>query len=158
MFQTQYHYDMYHIWRVWMLLLGGMTVAFAQKTEKDKFTDKEIATFIKVYQYELNNPFEPLVVMQKNIQKTRITESRLTEIMQAQALGYNAKITDSEKSEMEKLQKILEQEKLLHDKKLEQFILKQEITVNKYKEIKNFYTKNKSFQERVNQMVQKSEK
>jgi hypothetical protein len=121
--------------------------------EKEKYTKEELQTFIKIYKYTLDNPFEPLVSMQKNISKISITEARLTEIMQAQSTGYDPKLTEKETNEMTRMKKFIEEDKKNYDKKLEQYIVTQKITVEKYFEIKKQYHKDSKFQEKVNKLA-----
>jgi len=128
---------------------------FAQNTnkEKEKYTKEELQSFIKIYKYTLDNPFEPMISMQRNASKINISEARLTEIMQAQATGYDAKLSEKENQEMTRLQKLIEEDKKVYDKKLEQYITTQKLPLEKYQEIKKCYHKDSKFQEKVNKLI-----
>jgi len=138
---------------LYTLIFFGLQMAHAQSKEKDKYTKEELQAFIKIYKYTLDNPFEPLVSMQKNASKVSITEARLTEIMQAQATGYDPKLTEKENAEMLRLKQLIEEDKKNYDKKLEQYIISQKLSVEKYQEIKKQYHKDSKFQEKVNKLA-----
>ncbi|KOY85608.1 hypothetical protein AD998_05080 [bacterium 336/3] len=139
---------------IYTVIFCGFQVLQAQNTtkEKEKYTKEELQSFIKIYKYTLDNPFEPLVSMQKNASKISITEARLTEIMQAQSMGYDPKLTEKENGEMSRLKKFIEEDKMVYDKKLEQYIISQKLPLEKYQEIKKLYHKDSKFQEKVNKL------
>jgi hypothetical protein len=121
-----------------------------KEKEKEKFTKIELQTFLKVYKYTLDNPFNPLISMQKNSSKIKISEERLTEIMQAQFAGNEISLSEEENYEMSKLKKILEKDKETYDMQLERYIKNQNMKPAKYKEIENLYHNNTKFQDKIN--------
>ena len=141
---------------IYTLIFCSLQMVQAQNTvnkEKEKYTKEELQSFIKIYKYTLDNPFEPLISMQKNASKISISEARLTEIMQAQATGYDPKLTEQENADMIRLKKFIEEDKKVYDKKLEQYILNQKLSLEKYQEIKKQYHKDSKFQEKVNKLA-----
>lgn len=117
---------------------------------KDNFTKIELQTFLKVYKYTLDHPFDPLVSMKKNSSRIRLSEQRLTEIMQSQFAGNELKLSEGENYEMSKLQKLVEKDKELYDKQIERYIKNQNMKPARYKEIEALYQENTKFQSKVN--------
>ncbi|WP_310556139.1 hypothetical protein [Flavobacterium sp.] len=141
------------IFQTIILLFSLNTIS--QVKEKEKYSKAELKTFIKIYKHTLDFPFNTIVSMQQNALKIKISEQRLTEILQSQFAGNTIKLTDDESKEMGKLQKLMETDKEVYDKELEKYIISQKILPSKYKEIEKVYHKNNKFQKKVNKLYTK---
>jgi hypothetical protein len=119
------------------------------------FKDEELIKFYHLYQYELSNPFDLPTLMPRCVAKSKISEQRMTEIMQAQAMGKNPKLTESEKQEMEKIQKCLQIEKDKYDAEFVKKIKEKGLTQKRYEEIKSKFVQDKTLQQKTYQLVQK---
>jgi hypothetical protein len=139
------------VWFSFGITFGSL----AQSKEKQKYSKEELEAFSKIYKHTLDFPFDQITSMQKNASKIKISEERLSEILQAQFAGNSPQLTKEEILEMEQLKKLMETDKQNYDKEIEQYIATQKITVSKYLEIKKLYNKDNKFQEKVNKMSNK---
>jgi hypothetical protein len=136
------------------LILLLQFVSFAQKVKsKEKFTKTEIISFLKVYQYKIDHPFEPLQSAQDNASKIKISQERLTEIFQNQFASIDAKITKNEQEQLDVLKTLVENDKKVFDENLKVVILQNSLTEEKYNQIKSEYNNNESFQRRANKLL-----
>jgi hypothetical protein len=119
---------------------------------KEKYSKKELQSFVKIYKHTLDAPFDIIKSMQKNAPKIAINEARFSEILQAQFAGNTPKLTEIENKEMAKLQHLMELDKQDYDAKLQQYILAQGMPYSKYKEIEKQYHQNPKFQKKINKM------
>lgn len=119
------------------------------------FKDEELIKFYHLYQYELSNPFDLPTLIPRCVGKSKISEQRMTEIMQAQATGYNPKLSESEKQEMEKIQKCLQIEKDKYDAEFAKKIKEKGLSQKRYEEIKNKFVQDRALQQKTYQLVQK---
>ncbi|MCS6795496.1 MAG: hypothetical protein NZ516_06025 [Raineya sp.] len=119
------------------------------------FKDEELIKFYHLYQYELSNPFDLPALMPRCVAKSKISEQRMTEIMQAQFQGYNPKLSESEKQEMEKIQKCLQAEKEKYETEFAKKIKEKGLTQKRYEEIKQKFVQDRNLQQKTYQLVQK---
>jgi light-regulated signal transduction histidine kinase (bacteriophytochrome) len=124
----------------------------AQVKEKEEYSKKELQTFLKIYKHTLDAPFDPVISMQKNTSKIKITEERLTQILQAQFAGNTVSLTDEEIIEMDKLKQMMELDKQAYNKALEEYIISQKMAPSKYEEIEKLYHSNTKFQKKVTKL------
>lgn len=117
------------------------------------FKDEELRKFYHLYQYELSNPFDLPTLMPPCVVKSKITEQRMTEIMQAQAIGYDPKLSEIEKLEMDKIQKCLQKEKDKYDADFFERTKKAGLTPKRYETIKNAFVRDRNLQEKTYQLV-----
>lgn len=141
--------------KVTLLLLLFTSICFAQdvkKKKEEKFTKSEMLSFLKVYKYKLDHPFEPLESAQKNTSKIKISQERLNEIFQSQFGNNDAKVTKEEQKELDVLKTLVESDKKIFDDNLEMVVIENKLTVEKYKQIKFEYNNNDKFQKKVNKL------
>lgn len=119
------------------------------------FKDEELIKFYHLYQYELSNPLDLPILMPRCVAKSKISEQRMTEIMQAQATGYDPKLSESEKQEMQKIQKCLQIEKDKYDAEFVKKIKEKGLTPKRYEEIKKKFHADTALQQKTYRLVQK---
>lgn len=139
---------------VLLLVLVNSTSLFAQEksTINQKFSSEELQTFMKIYEYKLNHPFDIVAAMQKSVKKTSISEKRISEILQAQFAGNEIKLSDFEKKELETINLLMEKEKVEHEKEINKFIAETKMDTSKYLEIREEFDNDKDFQAVVNNL------
>ncbi len=128
----------------------GLSPCFSQN-----FKDEELRKFYHLYQYELSNPFDLPNLMPPCVAKSKISEQRMTEIMQAQAIGYDPKLSEVEKLEMDKIQKCLQKEKDKYDAEFLERTKKAGLTPKRYETIKQAFNRDRTLQEKTYQLVKK---
>jgi outer membrane protein OmpA-like peptidoglycan-associated protein len=141
--------------KVTLLLLLFSCICLAQEVKKkkeEKFTKTEMLSFLKVYKYKLDHPFEPLESAQNNASKIKINQERLNEIFQSQFGNNDAKVTKEEQKELDVLKILVENDKKIFDENLQSVIIENNLTVEKYKKIKFEYNNNDKFQRKVNKL------
>ncbi len=79
----------------------------------------------------------------------------MTEIMQAQAIGYDPKLSEDEKLEMDKIQKCLQKEKDKYDADFLERTKKAGLTPKRYETIKQAFNRDRALQEKTYQLVKK---
>ncbi len=120
--------------------------------KEEKFSKMEMRSFLKIYKYKLDHPFEPLESAQKNASKIKIKQERLDEIFQSQFGNNNANVTKEEQKELDILKILIENDKKIFDENLESVIVENNLTLEKYKKIKFEYNNNDKFQRKVNKL------
>lgn len=119
------------------------------------FKDEELIKFYHLYQYELSKPFDLPTLMPPCVAQSKISEQRMTEIMQAQAIGYDPKLSEAEKLEMDKIQKCLQKEKEKYDAEFTKKIKEKGLTAKRYEEIKKKFNSDTALQQKTYRLVQK---
>ena len=122
---------------------------------KEKYSKTELITFLKIYKYSLDHPFDLADSMKKNATKIKISEKRLTEILQAQFAGNFVKLTDAENNEMTSLKKLMEIDEEKYKSELKKYIIDNHIAYEKYKEIESLFNSNQKFQKKINKLNNK---
>ena len=143
------------------LLLGVMMYAtnfFSQEKQviDEAITASEVQTFIKIYEYKLNHPFEIAISMENASKKTTLSEERISEILQAQFAGNTIKLSEKEKTEFEKIQAFMATDKAKYDSYLNAFITENNMKPTRYKEIEDFFYNNKAFQNKIVSLYNKT--
>lgn len=132
---------------VWVLLLCNFSHLSAQT--KPKFTDEETKKFATIYRHFLDKPFDLEQSMRKGVAQIKISETRFTEIFQAQATSTNIALTDTEKREMNKLKVLMQADKDLYDKQANEYIQKQGLSLDRYNKMLSEFNNNKTFQQKI---------
>ncbi|MBF02475.1 MAG: hypothetical protein CMP76_04180 [Flavobacterium sp.] len=130
------------------------TVLYAQEksTLTTPISSDEVTTFIKVYEYKLNHPFDIATSLQKAVQQTTLSEERMTTLLTAQFNGNDIQLTTTEKEEFEKIKAIMEKDRMINQVALDSFITKNKMKLSRYEEIENYFHNNDSFQNKVAQL------
>lgn len=136
--------------RFYLILSGLVSIS---GLSAQNFKDEELVRFYHLYQYELNHPFDLPAFLPLCVSKSGISRERVAEIMQAQVMGYNPKLTEREKQELEKIQKCLEEQKEKHDAEFVDKIKKAGFTQKRYEEIKRQFVADRSLQEKTYHLV-----
>ena len=126
--------------------------------QKKNYPDAELLAFYKVYDYLLREPFNPLEAMQKLLPQTGFTEERMTEILQAEAIGRKVELSEQEKADRQKLQALLQKEKEKYDAEIEKMMQRENITSKKFGEIKKEFRRNPELQKKVYEIVKSQKK
>lgn len=134
-----------------LLLLVSFNL-IAQTKVKEKFSNKEITSFLIIYKHTLDFPFDMVSAMKKSAKEIQITEERLSEILQNQFAGNTIQLSDMEIKEMQKLQSLMNIEKQKYEVDVNKFIAAHNLSQEKYILIKKQYDTNIKFQKRANQM------
>ncbi len=133
-----------------LLFILSFHNSLCQTTPKKQiYSKRELISFLKIYKHTLDNPFDPLVSLNNNYKKSKLTEERLTEIFQAEFAGNPVTLSESEKVELQKLKEMVEIDKKNYDNKLDNYISENNLTKKKYYEIKKKYHEDSSFQKKV---------
>lgn len=122
---------------------------------KEKYSQKELQTFLKVYKHSIDKPFDIVKSMQNNASKINIPEARFSEILQAQFAGNTPSLTDIETKEMSKLKMMMEEDELVYTENLKKYTIAQGLIYSKYKEIEKQYNSDLKFQRKINKLNQK---
>ena len=122
---------------------------------KEKYSKTELVTFLKIYKHTLDHPFDIALSMQKNATKIKLSEERLSEILQAQFAGNSIKLTDAENNEMSSLKKLMEIDEEKYNNELKKYIVDNKITYEKYKKIETLFNSNQKFQKKINKLYNK---
>ena len=129
-----------------VILHSTFFYAQEKKSNEIQYSSDEVQTFITIYEYKLNHPFEIATSMQNSFKQTTISEERMTEILQAQFAGNEIKLSEKEKSELEKIKALMEVDKAKYDALLNTFILENKMKPNRFKEIEDALNNNIEFQ------------
>ncbi len=119
------------------------------------FKDEELIKFYYLYQDELSNPFDLPTFLPRCAAQSKISEQRMTEIMQAQATGYDPKLSENEKQEMQKIQKCLQIEKDKYDAEFVRKLKEKGLSPKRYEEIKKKFHSDTALQQKTYRLVQK---
>ena len=141
----------YHI-----LLLALCVCSSSMVFGQNKYSDQELQSFYKIYLHIANNPFETLQVMQSLLSKVNITEERMGEIMEADAMGKIITISEQEKKSLEDIRKLLLKEKEKYDAQIVEMIKKEKLSLKKYEEIKAAFLKDRQLQQRAQNLFEKN--
>lgn len=138
-----------------LFLLSASLTAFGQNT---KFSDAELLSFYKVYDYILSHPFNPLEAMQKLLPQTCFSEERMTEILQAEALGRKVELSEKEKTDREKLKQLIQKEKEKYDTEIAAMMQREKISQKKFDEIKKAFHQDTKLQQKVYELAKNNKK
>ncbi|MFN3316730.1 MAG: hypothetical protein ACK40K_07945 [Raineya sp.] len=117
--------------------------------------DEELIKFYHLYKYELDNPFDLVNILPQCVKKVNISEKRMEEIFQAQALGRDPKFSEVEKQEMVKLEALMKIEKEKYDAEFAKKIKEKGLTAKRYEEIKKKFHSDTALQQKTYRLVQK---
>jgi hypothetical protein len=119
----------------------------------EEYSKSEIGQFLKAYKQSLDSPFDLVSSMKKNALKIKISEERLSEILQSQVNGIELELTNSETFEMNTLKELMELDKKEYDTSFENYLKSINLDSIKFYEMKKLFNNNKDFQKTViNQM------
>lgn len=137
-----------------LIVIACSTVLYAQEksTLSTPISSDEITTFMNIYEYKLNHSFDIATSLQKAAQQTTISEKRMSTILTAQFNGDEIQLTTAEKKEFEKIKRLMENEKMIHQVTLDSFITKNKMKPSRYEEIENYFHNNATFQNKVAQL------
>ncbi|VXB96129.1 conserved hypothetical protein [Flavobacterium sp. 9AF] len=138
------------------LLFLGMIV-FGTNTysqEEKNFSQEELHIFVKIYNYQLNHPFDLIDSMQKAFEKTTLSKERMTTLLQAQFAGNEVELTLSEKNELEKIKVAMEKDYALYKTNFNSFITLNKMNPTRYLEIEKYFHSNHDFQNKVAYLYQ----
>lgn len=138
-----------------LLILVLFWQSFVWVQAQSAFTPKEMISFYELYEFELNHPFDLPKIMPVCLAQTKLSPQKMEEIMQAQALGKSPKISEEEKMELSKLQKLLAIEEKKHKEEFEKKLQTQQISPATYKAIKIRFAKDITFQKEVYDLYKK---
>lgn len=135
------------------LLVVSISQLYAQEIVKQDFSTTEIISYAQLRKEILNNPFDIVTSMQKNVQFIDISQSRMSEILENSFTGKETKTTVKEKKELQKLQDLMNKDLLVHQKKMAKVLAKKNNSLSRYKEFKERYHSDHTFQKTVNQII-----
>lgn len=134
-----------------VIFLHSFSGSFGQA----KYSDEELMSFFKVYDYMLRNPFQPLEAMQKLLPQTSFTEERMTEIMQAEVIGRKVNLSEQEKADQAKLKQLIQKEKEKYDANIDKMMKQEKLSRKRFEEIKKAFHQDSKIQQKVYALVEK---
>ena len=135
-----------------VILCSSVLYAQEKSTLSSPISSDEIKTFMNIYEYKLNHPFDIANSLQKATQQTTISEERMATLLTAQFNGDDTQLTTSEKKEFEKIKTLMENDKMIHQVALDSFVTKNKMKPSRYEEIENYFHNNATFQNKVTQL------
>ena len=137
------------------------THTHAQVKSKDKkvekFSQEEKEKFSFVYEYTFKNTFDGIKSAQKHLPSTKLSEARFGATLSAQFGGQKVTLTPEEQVEMDKLVKLVEQDKKVYDDQVNKIVVAQNLDPKKYLTMKEEHTKNRFFQNEIYEIITKRE-
>lgn len=127
-----------------------------KRTTEVKYSTEEIETFLKIYKHKLDHPFEIAISMENASKKSAISEERMSEILQAQFAGNEIKLSEKEKNELEKIKALMEIDKAIYDKSLNEYISENKMNPLRYQEIETTFHNNVAFQNKLTSLYNKT--
>jgi len=96
--------------------------------------------------------------MQKLLPQTCFSEERMTEILQAEALGRKIELSEKEKTDREKLKQLIQKEKDKYDTEIAAMMQREKISQKKFDEIKKAFHQDTKLQQKVYELAKNSKK